>query len=233
MSEEALASWRGVRAEVLRRISARIWRPGDLIPAEAALAAELGCARSTVNRALRDLAAAGLLDRRRRAGTRVAREPVRRATVEIPILRREVEATGARYRHAVLARRETPAPAPIAARLGLEAGTALLALETLHLADNRPWAHERRWVNPAAAPGIREADLAATSANEWLVHHAPYTACDLVFSAENATPEEAALLEAAPDAALFVTERTTWMAGTGITHVRLAAPPGYRMRTRL
>jgi GntR family transcriptional regulator, histidine utilization repressor len=47
----------------------------------------LGCARATVNRALRDLAEAGLLERRRKGGTRVPLTPVRKATFEIAIIR--------------------------------------------------------------------------------------------------------------------------------------------------
>jgi hypothetical protein len=45
--------WEDIRAEVLRRIRARDWPPGALIPGEEALAAEFGVARATVNRALR------------------------------------------------------------------------------------------------------------------------------------------------------------------------------------
>ncbi|MEP5090001.1 MAG: winged helix-turn-helix domain-containing protein, partial [Paracoccaceae bacterium] len=78
-------SWHAVQEEVLRRIKNRSWKPGELIPNEADLAIEFGCARATVNRALRALAETGILDRRRKAGTRVALHPVRKVTLEIPI----------------------------------------------------------------------------------------------------------------------------------------------------
>ena len=71
MTAPAFRDWRSVHDEVLRRIHAREWAPGSLIPNEADLALEFGCARSTVNRALRTLAEAGLLDRRR-AGSAMA-----------------------------------------------------------------------------------------------------------------------------------------------------------------
>ena len=67
---EAIRTWQGVMEEVRRRIHARDWPPGALIPNEADLAAEFGVARVTVNRALRTLAEAGLLDRRRKAEQR-------------------------------------------------------------------------------------------------------------------------------------------------------------------
>ena len=67
------------------------WQPGDLIPGEVELADEFGCARATVNRALQDLADAGLVERKRKAGTRVALNPVRKVTVEVPVVRQDVE----------------------------------------------------------------------------------------------------------------------------------------------
>ena len=69
MTDPPFNSWQSVQEEVLARIHSRQWKPGDLIPNEADLAQEFGCARATVNRALQNLADEGLLDRRRKAGT--------------------------------------------------------------------------------------------------------------------------------------------------------------------
>ena len=74
-------------------------------------------------------------------------------------------------------------------------------------------------------------DLHAVSINEWLVKTVAYTYGDIAFSAETATPDEAALLGIAPGAALFITERTTWAGDEPITSVRLAYAPGYRLQT--
>lgn len=227
------ATWNEIHDELLRRIRVREWAPGALIPGELALAEEFGCARATVGRALTRLADEGMLDRRRRAGTRVATSPVRRATLAIPVIRAEVEATGAVYRHALLERTETPAPDQVSARMGLAAGIALLHLRTLHLADDRPHAYEDRWVNTDAVPGIAQAALNETSANEWLVSHAWYSDGTLGFQAELAGPQEAALLQIAPGAAVFVLDRLTWAGDIPVTSVRLVYPPGHRMVTKL
>lgn len=223
--------WEGVRDEVLRRIRARDWPPGAVIPGEEALAVEFGVARATVNRALRDLADAGLLERRRKAGTRVALLPVRKATLEISIIRQEVEAKGEAYAHRVLAAREAGVPLSVALRMGLPAGTAMRYLETLHLAGGRPFAHEVRWLNPAVLPGGESPDFAAISANEWLVKNVAYVTGDISFSAEAATVSEAAALAIAPGDPVFVTERVTWGTDAPITFVRLLHGPGYRLRT--
>lgn len=225
-----MLGWEDVRAEVLRRIRARDWAPGQSIPTEEQLAAEFGVARATVNRALRELAEAGLLERRRKAGTRVALHPVRKASFDIPVTRLEVEGRGSRYGYRLLSRARAVPPVPVSSRLGLGPGQEMEQLVSLHLADGRPFLLEDRWVNPAVLP-VPAPDFGVISANEWLVGHVPYTTGDIAFSAANATAEEAAILGIAPGAALFVVERTTREAERPITCVRLAYAPGYRLHT--
>ncbi|MEN9409107.1 MAG: hypothetical protein RL216_1081 [Pseudomonadota bacterium] len=223
--------WEGVRDEVLRRIRARDWPPGAVIPGEEALAVEFGVARATVNRALQALAEAGLLERRRKAGTRVALLPVRKATLDISIIRQEVEARGEPYAHRVLAARMEGIPLAAALRMGVPAGVSMLFLETLHLAGGRPFAHEVRWLNPGGLPGRVVPDFAGMSANEWLVQNVAYATGDIAFSAEAATVGEAAALGISAGDPVFVTERVTWTAEAPITFVRLLHGPGYRLRT--
>lgn len=226
-------TWEDVRGELLRRIRSRDWRPGERVPGEQALAEELGCARTTVNRAMRALADAGLVERRRKAGTRVAATPVRRATVDIPIIRREVEGRGQTYRFAVVERSEGRPPAAIAARLALASRQKGLKIRTLHFADDRPFVYEARWLNPQAVPEVARVDLQKLSVNEWLVANVPLTHGDIAFSAANATPEEAEHLGVAQGTAVFVVERTTHNDVGVVTWVRLAYAPGYRLFTEL
>ena len=228
-----MAGWEAVRDEVLRRIRARVWPPGAVIPGEEALAVEFGVARATVNRALREVAESGLLERRRKAGTRVSLLPVRKATLEIPIIRQEVEGRGESYAQRILAERLAPVPLAVALRMGLAGGVELLFLETLHLAGGRPFAHEVRWLNPAVLPGGELPDFRHISANEWLVQNVAYTIGDIAFSAESASPEEALALGIRTGDPVFVTERVTWSGEAPITFVRLLHGPGYRLRTML
>ena len=226
-------SWQAIRHEVIRRISERIWPPGALIPSEQELAREFGCARATVNRALRELAEGGLLDRRRKAGTRVVLAPVRKAKLDINIIRFDVERRGASYRHALIERRRTSPTELIRSRLKLDHAAEMLYLRALHLADERPCVYEERWIHLATAPEILEADLETISANEWLVRNLPFSSGDIAFSAANANAKEAALLETAEGQALFVVERTTWQGEFPITSVRMLHAPGFRMRMTL
>nr|WP_207623751.1 GntR family transcriptional regulator [Rhodobacter calidifons] len=220
--------WEEIRAEVLRRIRVRDWPPGALIPGEEALAEEFGVARATVNRALTALAEAGVIERKKRAGTRVAALPVRRARLEIPVIRLDVLGRGLAYDFRLMADRQVPAPVPVAARLGLPEGQPMRYLETLHLAGGLPFVLETRWLNPAVLPDPPP-DFAAVSANEWLVTHVSLVSGDIAFTAEPATPREAEVMGVAPGTPLLVAERTTQGMAGPVTLVRLAHAPGHRV----
>jgi len=212
---------------VLRRIRARIWPPGARLPNEADLAREFGVARATVNRALQSLADSGLIERRRRAGSHVTENPVRRAVLTIPVIRAGIEAAGGIYAHRLLARGEGPAPPDC----GFGPGPHL-HLAALHLADGRTHAHEDRWVNLAAAPGIREVDLEAVSANEWLVGHAPFTRGDYALSARPAG-DLAGHFACPPGTPLLAARRRTWAGTVPVTRVDLVFAPGHRVEAEL
>jgi len=226
-----LTSYRDIKKMVLDRIQSGAWPPGALIPRETELATEFGCARATINRALRELAQAGVLERRRKAGTRVSMTPVRKATLDIPLIRQEVEESGATHRHRLLICKMSVPPTHIAARMGLPLERTTLHVQTLHMADSAPYCLEDRWINPRVAPEALSADFAALSANEWLVQNIPISAGEIAFLAENASDADAEILNAAPGAALFVVERLTRIAQEAVTHVRIAYRPGYRMTT--
>ena len=226
-----MAGWEDIRREVLARIRSRAWPLGALIPTEATLAQEFGVARATVNRALSELARSGVLERKRKAGTRVAALPVRKATLDIPVIRAEVEARGEAYSLRLLRCKLAQPPVPVLARLGQDVGD-MLHVETLHLASGRGFVLEDRWLNPAILPTPLP-DFAAISANEWLVAHISYASGDISFCAEAASDAAAAALGVAQGSAVFVTERCTWAPDAPITWVRLIHAPGYRLSTVL
>jgi GntR family transcriptional regulator, histidine utilization repressor len=229
----AIRSWQAVQDEVRRRIAERVWRPGAFIPHEADLAREFGCARATVNRALRELAEEGLLDRRRKAGTRVAVNPIRRARFDIPVIRDEIEAQGSACRHAILSREMRAPPPDIRARMRIVPGRDLLHLRTLYTSDGAPYVLEDRWINPDAVPSVRDEIFSAVSPNEWLVREVPFEGGDFTFSATTASAAEAAALSCRVGEGLLVLDRTTWSAEGVITSVRLVFHPGYSIRTQI
>lgn len=233
MTTPPFRNWQSVQEEVLRRIHAREWKPGEMIPNEADLASEFGCARTTVNRALRSLADSGLLDRRRKAGTRIAMQPVAKATLEIPVIRIEIEERGRKYGYHRIERREAIPPLAVSAAMKTQATRPLLHVRALHLADDGPYAFEDRWIDPDVVPAAAAESFEAVSANEWLLKHAPYTHGEIAFSAASATADEATVLGCAENSALFAVDRLTWDNGSPVTKVRILFSPGHQLRTVL
>ena len=104
MTGQKRLSWTDVRDEIRARIQNRTYVAGDKLPRDEDIALELGCARTTVHRAMQDLSQIGLVERKRKGGTQVRTDPVTRATFDIPITRCEVEQRGSKYGYQLISR---------------------------------------------------------------------------------------------------------------------------------
>jgi len=210
-----------IKTEIVGRIRRGDWPLDTIIPGEVELAAQLGCARATVNRALRELADEGVVERRRKAGTRVVAGQNRPTRIDIPVIRTQIEASGADYRYRLLERRIVPARDPIRAHLALSDEQDVLSLECLHFANDIPHQLESRWINLAAVPGAGDEPFEEVGPNEWLLREKPLTDAEHVMSAANASREQAKALNIRAGDAVFIVERRTWLGPETITWVRL------------
>ncbi|TNF19073.1 MAG: UTRA domain-containing protein [Rhodobacteraceae bacterium] len=226
------ATYKDVKSDILSKITRGEWAPGSLVPNEVDLATTYRCARATVNRAMRELADEGLIERRRKAGTRVRMTPIRQARFDIPVVRAEIEEKGAAYRYSLVNLAVEPAPDWLRARLRLGEGGEVLHLVCMHYADGDPYQHEDRWINLAALPQARTVDFAEIGPNEWLVATVPFSDVEISFSAGLADRRLAGHLACAAGDPVFTVERSTWWEGQAVTYVRLTFRPGHRMTTR-
>ncbi len=225
-------TYRDVKADILEKITQGTWPPGSLMPGEMDLAKTYGCARATVNRAMRELADDGIIERKRKAGTRVRMAPVRQARFGIPIVRQEIEDQGAEYRYALVRNTECSAPDWLRARLKLTEGGRVLHLTCMHYADGTPYQYEDRWINLDVVPNATTADFTERGPNEWLVAAVPFSKAEISFLAAQADEDLAQHLTCAIGDALFQTERSTWWEGRAVTFVRLTFRRGHRMTTQ-
>lgn len=225
-------TFREVSAEILRRITEGPWGPGTLIPNEVDLAEEFGCSRTTMNRALQEVTQMGFLDRKRKAGTHVRMAPIRQARFEMPVVRREVEATNAIYTYKLLDKRIVAAPDWLCKRMKLKAGEKAVHVTCLHSADGAPFQLEDRWINGKALPQALDQDFAVMGPNEWLIETVPFSDVEISFMADLADDQVAAHLGVAVGDPVFCIERATWWKGAAITLVILKNPRDYRMTTR-
>lgn len=224
----AAASATSLHARILSDIRGRIvsgnWPPGMRIPFEHELAAGYGCSRMTVNKALSQLARAGLVERRRKAGTFVARPRSQSAVLDIHDIGREVADLGLSHDFTLLHRQVRPARVQDRARIAVEDGTPVLDLVCRHAASRQPFCLERRLINLAAVPEALSADFAALPPGSWLMAEVPWTEAEHRISAAAADQEVAAALALPASAPCLVVERRTWSAGQPITAVTLIYP---------
>lgn len=223
--------WQSVHEDIQKRILDRRLLPGQKLPKDDVLAEQYGCARTTVQRAMRKLADSGAVDRRRKGGTRVTQNPVTRAHVEIPITRIEIEERGHSYGYQLISSDQRTLTHQVSSLFELPQQQSMLNVRALHLADKRPYIFEDRWVSTDTVPEILDVDLGVQSANEWLIRNRPYSRCDIRIFAIKADDEEARLLQTEPAEALLVIERTTWIEDKPITSVRAVSAPNYQLIT--
>jgi GntR family transcriptional regulator, histidine utilization repressor len=219
-----VALYQRIRSDIEGRIVSGEWPPGHRLPYEHELMDTYSCARMTVNKVLSGLAATGLVERRRRAGSFVSRPKVHSAVLQIPDLKAEIESRGQRYGYTLLQRQKRAATRDDKARLELGVRAPILALRCRHDAANRPFALEDRILNLDAVPEAARQDFSAVPPSAWLVEHVPWTEAEHRISAGNADKAQAAELNIDGGAACLIIERRTWRNGEPITAVRLVHP---------
>lgn len=225
-------TWQSVQEDVLARIQNGTWPPGELIPTETELAAEYGCARATVNRALQVLADSGILERRRKVGTRV----VAHANVQAVrfLLRREIESSGKVYGYRMLDCAEIAPPAEIALAMLLRPQDRLLRTRARFTASSRPYCCEECWTNHSATPGLTEEVLNQTSPCEWMLSHISINRANMSMGATDAGEGFVAqALGIAPTDPVLLVERLDWLDNMPISLTRRYFPRGHRFSATL
>lgn len=215
----AMALHARIRADIEGRILSGVLRPGDKIPSEAELMGDYACSRMTVSKALSALSEAGLLDRRKRAGSRVARPRDAAMALDVPDLPSEFARRGQVYGFTLLDRRITDThrlPA-IAAKIGC-AGRVLIT-KGVHLADAVPVSYEERLISLTAVPDIEAQDFASEPPGSWLLRHIPWTEAENRIGAVGAGRAAARALNVRAGASCLSVERRTWRAAECITFV--------------
>jgi GntR family histidine utilization transcriptional repressor len=217
-----------LHGRILAALEARIlsgdWPPGHRIPSEHELTGTYDCSRMTVNKVLTQLVHAGLIERRRKAGSFVRRPLSQSAVLEIKDIKAEVLDQGLVYRYEMLSARKRRSRAEDRIRLGLAAAGPLLDVVCRHSAGRQPFCIEERLINLDAVPNAGTETFEAIAPGPWLIERVPWTAAEHRIRAEGAGAETAERLGLAVGAACLVIERRTSWAEQPVTFVRLTYP---------
>ena len=217
-------SYQQIKQHLLDGLASGRWPRGALMPSEAELVALFGLSRMTVNRALRELQAEGLVVRTQGRGTFAA--PLHRVSSQLTIhdLQEQIEARGHRHSAHVVLQQAEPAAAALAAQLGIAPGEPAYHSLIVHSDNGVPLQCEDRYVNPAAAPGYLQADFTRQTPTHYLFEHTALWRAQYRVDADRATAEEARLLQIDSKAPCLIVVRRTFSRSTVITIARLVHP---------
>lgn len=211
-----------ILGDLRSRILSGEWPPGTQLPFEQDIAKTYGCSRMTVNKAMTQLSGAGLIERRRKAGTFVRRPQSASVIVEIVDIGREVAALGLPYHFEIISREIRKTSPAEAERLGEEA--RVVAIQCRHFAARQPFCFEDRLISLDAVPEAEAADFQMTSPGAWLVSQVPWSDVEYRIKAVAADRETAGRLLIAEGAPCLAIWRRTTSEGRPITFVRLTYP---------
>lgn len=215
-----------IRREMVRRINDGEWPVGADIPNEIELTEEFGASRGTVRRALSTLVEQGLIERRKRAGSRVLQQTSQTSRLNIPLIREEIESRGLAYSYRLLEREL------VGGTTGAGTRNGLLRLKCLHMADGRPFQLEHRTINLDALPQAADQPFRAAGPNEWLVREVPATRVITRISASAADADTAEILSVTERDPILVVARETFLGDAHLTEARLLHPgQGYDVTT--
>ena len=221
-----------ILGEMREAILSGAWPPGYRIPYEHELMTTYDCSRMTVNKVVTQLVDAGLVERRRRAGSFVRLPRSQAAVLEIHDIRTEVDALGLVYRYQLDLRRVREASRADSSLLSLEEPGRVIELRCRHFAAARVFCVERRLIALASVPDAERASFAAEAPGPWLVRTVPWTAAEHRISAKSADAEMAATGNVPAGVPCLVIERRTWRAERPVTFVRLTYPGAHELVAR-
>lgn len=222
-------AYQRVKDLVTRLIADGHWQDGDALPSESRFVESLGLSRMTINRALRELSAEGLLRRVMGVGTFVAPSKGSSALVEVHDIGDEVRRRGHRHHARVLSLHEEEAGREIGAQLGLGARRGVFRSRVVHFEGDAAIQLEDRYVNPDFAPGYLEQDFTRRTPFAFLSDVAPLGKGEHIVEAVLPSAEECAILGIARSEPCLLIQRRTWSRDALVSIARLLHP-GSRYR---
>lgn len=213
-----------VKQMITQQIHSGLWLPHQRVPSESELVTQLGFSRMTINRALRELTAEGLLVRMQGVGTFVAVPKTQSALFEVHNIADEIAARGHLHRCQVVLLGEAAAGSARAAALELAEGQPVFHSLIVHYENDIPVQIEDRYVNPSVAPDYLKQDFTGQTPYAYLSQVAPLTEGEHVVEAILAEPEECRWLQIEPGEPCLLIRRRTWSGRQPVTVARLIHP---------
>lgn len=221
---QPLPSYEQIKLHVLARIADGTFLPGQRIPSENKLAAELGFSRLTAHRALRELTVSGILQRVAGVGTFVAQPKASSTFIQLHNIADDIRNRGQSLSIRVHEFGRRKATREVAGKMELGTNAVLFHSLIVYCADSMPVQIEDRFVSPAFAPNYLDQDFTRQSTTDYLKSIALPTHTEHEIQATLPSGREADLLDVKPTDPCLVVLRKTWVNGVATTFTRFVHP---------
>lgn len=199
-----------VKQFVLEQIAAGVLQPGHRVPSENQLVRDLDVSRMTANRALRELAADGVVVRVAGVGTFVAEQRVHAHPLQVRNISDEIRARGHQHTAKVVSLGSLSASRDLAERCGVGPGARLDHSLLIHFEDGVPLQVEDRYVNPTVVPGYLRNDFTHITPHEFLMQSAPLQRAEHIVRALLPDGRIRRMLRLSEGDACLLIRRRTW-----------------------
>ena len=227
------ALYQQVKDYILAKITTGQWPPDTRVPSENTLIQQLGASKMTVNRALRELTAEGVLQRLQGVGTFVAQSKSPSTLLDVKPIAEEIAQRGGVHSCEIHRQAIETASPDLAQALNMTAGAQVFHVVLIHSDEAGPIQLEDRWVNPAVAPHFLEQDFSAITPSRYLLNEVPVSEAEHVVEAIMPDEDTRKLLAMGPNEPCLVLYRRTWSDNIVVTRSRFVHPASrYRMDGR-
>jgi GntR family transcriptional regulator, histidine utilization repressor len=205
-----VARYLKVKEFLLKQITAGKLQPGARMPSEPELVRQFKLSRMTVNRALRELTAEGMVTRIAGRGTFVAEARVHSHPLEVHDIADEIRARNHVHTAQVIVVESIKATAELAERCAIAVGAPLDHSLIVHHESGVPLQVEDRYVLPNLVRHYRQTDFNNITAHEFLMRAAPLQRAEHVVRAILPDKRIRALLQVRASEPCLLVQRKTW-----------------------
>lgn len=213
-----------VKHLIVNNINKNIWTANQKIPSESELVKQLGCSRMTVNRALRELTAEGVLVRVQGVGSFVAKEQGQTSLFQIHNIADEITARKHQHRAEVLLLESVQADSLQSLQMQVQERQPLFHSIIVHYENDIPVQVEDRLVNSFLVPDYLKQDFTQITPNAYLMANAPITEGEHIVKAILASAQESKWLKIDKTEPCLFIQRRTWSNKNLISSARLIYP---------
>ncbi len=219
-----------LKEAIIERIESGQWQADQRLPSENEFVQVLNVSRMTVNRALRELTAAGFLVRLQGVGTFVAEPASFTPLLEVHSISDEIEKRGHQHTALVVEIIQVNAAAKTAKLMGIHENDVVFRSKIIHFENAIPVQFEWRYVNAQLAPDYLKQNFTHTTPHDYLSQLAPITSGEHIVEAVMPTEEIQTALKMKAGEPCLLINRRTWNHHVVVTAAELFYPASrYKM----